>query len=316
MRIVSLLPSATEMICVLGLEDQLVGVTHECDFPASVRVLPSVTRTLIPSKASSVEIDGLVREQLRANQALYTLDLPALQELRPDLIVTQALCSVCAVAEDEVQSAACNLPGNPRVINLEPKSLSGVFGAISQVAKAAGVEEKAEQVEKQLTGRVEAVRSRTAGLQHRPRVVLLEWLDPPFSCGHWSPELVRLAGGVEGLGQEGQASRTLQWDELVAWQPELVFIACCGFSVNRTLKDVSLLHSIPGWQELPAVRLGKVFVTDGSQYFSRPGPRLVDSLEILAHTIHPEFHPLPAGLPPPVRCVASDSDEQVSGRSA
>lgn len=303
MRIVSLLPSATEMICALGLEDRLVGVTHECDFPAFVRGLPKVTRTLIPTEAPSAEIDRLVREQLRTNRALYTLELPTLEGLRPDLIVTQALCDVCAVAEDEVRAAACMLPGGPRVINLEPQTLSQVFAAIRQVAKAAGVDREAEEVVGGLTARVEAVVARAAGLRHRPRVALLEWLDPPFSCGHWSPELVRLAGGVEGLGREGRSSRTLRWHEVMAWQPEVVFIACCGFGVERTLDDVPRLQSVPGWQDLPAVRLGRVYVTDGSHYFSRPGPRLVDSLEILAHTLDPEAHPLPAGLPPPVRVI-------------
>jgi len=301
MRIVSLLPSATEIICALGLEDQLVGVTHECDFPETVPRLPKVTRTLIPAGAASGEIDRLVRERLRTDRALYTLDLPVLEALRPDLIVTQALCDVCAVAEEEVRAAACTLPGSPRVINLEPQTLSQVFDAIRQVAKAADADRVAEQVVGGLTARVEAVVSRTAALQHRPRVALLEWLDPPFSCGHWNPELVRLAGGVEGLGREGQPSRTLRWNEVITWQPEVVFIACCGCSVERTLQDVPSLQAVPGWADVPAVRSGRVYVTDGSHYFSRPGPRLVDSLEILAHALHPEAHPLPAGLPPPVR---------------
>lgn len=301
MRIVSLLPSATEIVCILGLEGQLVGVTHECDYPPFVRHLPKVTRTLIPLEASSGEIDRLVRQRLQTDRALYSLDLPVLQGLRPDLMVTQALCDVCAVAEDEVRAAACMLPGSPRVINLEPQTLSEVFASIRQVATAAGMDRTAEEVVTRLTDRVAAVVRRTAGLQRRPRVALLEWLDPPFSCGHWSPELVRLAGGVEGLGQEGQPSRTLGWDEVLAWQPEIVFIACCGFSVERTVRDLPLLQSAPGWQDVPAVRSGRVYVTDGSHYFSRPGPRLVDSLEILAHTLHPEVHPLPDGLPPPVR---------------
>ncbi len=305
MRIVSLLPSATEIICALGLEDQLVGVTHECDYPPFVRQLPKVTRTLIPAEASSGDIDCLVRERLQTNRALYTLDLPVLEVLQPDLIVTQALCDVCAVAEDEVRAAACLLPGGPRVINLEPQDLSQVFAAIHQVAEAAGVDRKVDEVVEGLTTRVEAVIARTAGLQHRPRVALLEWLDPPFSCGHWSPELVRLAGGAEGLGQQGQPSRTLRWDEVLAWQPEVVFIACCGFSVERTLCDLPLLRSVPGWQDVPAARSGRVYVTDGSHYFSRPGPRLVDSLEILAHTLHPKVHPLPDGLPRPVRVNGS-----------
>jgi iron complex transport system substrate-binding protein len=305
MRIVSLLPSATEIICALRLEDQLVGVTHECDYPPFVRRLPKVTRTLIPTEASSAQIDRLVRERLQTGSALYTLDMAALEQVRPDLIVTQALCGVCAVDEDEVKAAVCMLPGHPRVINLEPQTLSEVLASIRQVAVAAGVDRRAEEVIRALTARVEAVVARTPALQYRPRVALLEWLDPPFSCGHWNPELVRLAGGVEGLGKEARPSRTLRWEEVLAWQPEVVFIACCGFSVERTMRDLPALQFVPGWAEAPAVRSGRVFVVDGSQYFNRPGPRLVDSLEMLAHALHPEVHPMPSGLPCPVRAKGS-----------
>ena len=297
MRIVSLLPSATEMVCALGLGDQLVGVTHECDFPAFVQKLPKVTGTLIAADASSAETDRLVRERLRASCSLYLLDLPTLEALRPDLIVTQALCGVCAVAEEEVNAAARMLPEPPRVINLEPHTLEQVFCALRQVAQAAGVEHRANDVVNALVARVEDVAARTTQLKKRPRVALLEWLDPPFSCGHWNPELVRLAGGVEGIGQEGKPSRTLQWEEVMDWQPEVILIACCGFSAERTMQDVSTLPAIPGWRELPAVRSGRVYVTDGSSYFNRPGPRLIDSLEILAHVIDPDVHPLPTGLP-------------------
>lgn len=290
---------------MLGLEAQLVGVTHECDYPAFVRNLPKVTHTLIPVEATSAEIDRLVRERLQTDQALYTLDMPMLEALRPDLIVTQALCDVCAVAEDEVRAAACMLPGGPRVINLEPETLSQVFDAIRQVGQAANAEQSAEEVVAGLEARVEAVISRTALLRHQPRVAFLEWLVPPFSCGHWNPELVRLAGGVEGLGQAGRPSRTLAWDDVGASQPEVVFISCCGFSLERTLQEVQSLQAVPGWQDLPAVRSGRVYVTDGSQYFSRPGPRLIDSLEILAHALNPRVHPLPAGLPAPVRLTAA-----------
>jgi iron complex transport system substrate-binding protein len=282
-----------------------VGVTHEWDYPPFVRQLPKVTRTLIPTGASSADIDRLVRQRLQTGQALYTLDLPVLEALRPDLIVTQALCDVCAVAEDEVRAAACRLPGSPRVINLAPQTLSEVLAAIRQVGAAVGLEERARELIEVLSSRIAAVVTRTAGLEHRPRVALLEWLEPPFSCGHWNPELVRLAGGVEGLGQEGRPSRTLRWEEVLAWQPEVVFIACCGFSVERTLGDLEALQFVPGWQDVPAVRSGRVYVADGSHFFSRPGPRLVDSLEILAHTLHPEVHPLPSGLPYPVRVNAS-----------
>ncbi|MGH8496691.1 MAG: cobalamin-binding protein [Gammaproteobacteria bacterium] len=296
MRIVSLLPSATEIVCSLGLRKHLVGVTHECDFPPSVKHLPKVTRTLIPIEASSGDIDRLVHERLHAERALYSLDLPALQALHPDLVVTQTLCNVCAVAESEVRAAVCVLPAAAEVVNLEPETIREVFAAIRQVATAAGVDSAAEQVIGRLTDRVENVADRSERLESLPRVALLEWLDPPFSCGHWNPELVRMAGGTEGLGQPGQPSRRLDWPDVMAWQPDAVFVSCCGFSVERTLEDVPLLWSVPGWQNLPAARAGRIHVTDGSQYFSRPGPRLVDSLEILAHALHPEVHPLPDGL--------------------
>jgi len=295
-RIVSLLPAATEIVCALGLEEQLVGVSHECDYPLSVRDLPKVTRSLIPASAPSGEIDRLVRERLSTQSALYSLDVAVLEELAPDLIVTQALCDVCAVAQDEVQAAACALANAPRVINLEPQSLNEVLEAVRQVAVATDRQECAERVIGELRARIDAVADRSARLATRPRVALIEWLDPPFSCGHWNPELVRLAGGVEGLGREGERSRTLTWDEVIAWQPEVVVFACCGLEVDRTLGELPLLQSVSGWQDLPAVRSGRLFVTDGSQYFSRPGPRLVDSLEILAHALHPAVYPLPNGL--------------------
>lgn len=300
MRIVSLLPSATEIVCSLGLGEQLVGVTHECDYPAFVRELPKVTRTLIPTDATSGEIDRLVREQLATTRALYALDAGMLETLRPDLIVTQALCDVCAVAEEEVRAAACRLPGTPRVINLEPLRLADVFAAIRQVADAAGVERRGDEVVQELSARVDAVVSRAVAMAHRPRVALLEWLDPPFSSGHWNPELVRLAGGVEGLGREGQPSRTLRWEEVAEWAPEVVLIACCGFSIERTRQDLPALDEILEWRALPAVASGRVYLADGSQYFNRPGPRLVDSLEILAHAVDPITHP----LPPELRCAA------------
>jgi iron complex transport system substrate-binding protein len=300
-RIVSLLPSATEIIATLGLDDQLVGVTHECDWPASVLALPKVTKTLIPTDATSAEIDRLVRDRLGAQSALYTLDVEMLQRLRPDVIVTQALCDVCAVAEDEVRNAACMLPNLPPVVNLEPETLDEVLACIRQVAVAVGEPRRADSVIAALRARVDAVAERSARVTHRPRVALLEWLDPPFSTGHWNPELVRLAGGEDGLGREGAKSRTLRWDEVIAYQPEVVLISCCGFTTERALQDVPLLDRVPGWSDVPAVRAGRVYVTDGAAYFSRPGPRLVDSLELLAHVIHPDVHPLPAWILPPAR---------------
>ena len=304
MRIVSLLPSATEIIWALGLEDLLVGVTHECDWPRSVLKLPKVTRTLIPTDVSGAEIDTLVRERMGQQSALYTLDMDTLQRLQPDLIVTQALCDVCAVAEDEVKNAACSLPGNPRVVNLEPERLSEVLDCIRVVGVATGNERRARDVIAGLESRVNRVVGRAMTASARPRIALLEWLDPPFSTGHWNPELVRLAGGVDGLGQEGRKSVTLEWQRIIDYQPEVVLISCCGFTIERTMQELGVLRNVEGWQDIPAVREDRVWITDGASYFSRPGPRLVDSLELLAHVIHPELFNLPSWVTPPARMPA------------
>ncbi len=281
MRIVSLLPSATEIVCALGLEDSLVGVTHECDFPAAVRHLPRVTRTRIPQDLGSAAIDALVREQLASNGALYTLDLPVLESLRPDLLITQALCDVCAVAESEVTAAACSLPGQPRVLNLEPTTLAQVFECIALVGSATGHSDRAESVVAALQARVAAVVDRSL-VGARPRVVVVEWLDPLFTCGHWTPELVHLAGGMEVIAAEGARSRVMSIDELKEAAPDVLVIACCGFDVERTNREMPAFLAQPGVSELPAVRSGRVHVIDGNAYLSRPGPRLVDSLEILS----------------------------------
>ena len=312
MRIVSLLPSATEIVCQLGLSEDLVAVTHECDHPPFVAGLPKVTRTLIPHDASSREIDALVRERLKTQRALYSLDMPTLERLEPELIVTQALCDVCAVAEAEVTAAACALPGRPKVVNLEPLRLAEVFDCLRLVGDAAGVPGRAQEAVARLEARVEAVENRTRGIADRPRVVLLEWIDPPFSSGHWSPELVRLAGGIEVIGREGQPSRSIAWQEIVRADPELLVIACCGFNVERMRHDLPILAAYPGFAGLSCVRTGQVYLVDGSAYFSRPGPRLVDSLEILAHSLHPHIHPLPPGLPAARRLTGEELNLSVA----
>ncbi len=300
MRIVSLLPSATEIVCALGLEADLVGVTHECDYPLSVKHLPKVTRTLIPHDAASADIDALVRERLKTQLALYTLDMEILERLRPDLLVTQALCDVCAVAEAEVTHAACSLPGQPRVLNLEPMSLKDVYDTLHMVGAATGAEEQARRVVDGLKQRVTTVAEQTAGisLSERPRVAFLEWIDPPFNGGHWNPSLIEMAGGIDVLGNAGQPSRTLDWHTVAASRPDVLFIACCGFTTERTLQDIPILRRQRGWSELSCVQSGRVYVTDGNAYFSRPGPRLVDGLEILANALHPNVHALPPGLAP------------------
>lgn len=298
MRIVSLLPGATEIICSLGLADSLVGVSHECDYPAQVAALPKVTTSLIPEAASSGEIDALVREKLKTTKALYSLNQSVLDKLKPDLIITQALCDVCAVAEEEVRRVVCMLPGNPRVVNLAPMTLAQVFESMLQVGRAVGKEEHAVSVVKEYQKRVDEVVLRSRRIANKPKLVFLEWLDPPFSSGHWTPELITLAGGIELIGRSGQPSRTLSWREVADAKPEILFIAACGFNVERAMQDLPVLNKVMMQKEFASLGPDDIFVVDGSQYFNRPGPRLVDSLEILAHAVDPIVHPLPTHLQP------------------
>lgn len=301
MRIVSLLPGATEMVCALGLEENLVGVSHECILPNRMPDLPRVTTALIPDALSSGEVDRIVRDHARDLIPLYSLRSEELSSLRPELLVTQTLCRVCAVSDVEVHAVARSLEDPPHIIDLEPTNLTSLFQGIRMVADAAGVPEAGEELVRVLKGKVEAVVDRVRRDAERPRVVFLEWLDPLFSSGHWNPELVRLAGGIDPLGVEGEPARVVSWEEVRAAAPDLLFISCCGFSVERTLADLPLLTEQAEWEDLPAVRNGRVFIADGRRWFSAPGPGLVESLEILAHAIEPTLHPLPPGLPAAVR---------------
>ncbi len=312
MRIASLLPSATEIICEIGLQDSLVGVTHECDYPPFVKDLPKVTRTLIPHDASSADIDGLVRERLSTDLALYSLDMPVLESLQPDLLITQALCDVCAVAENEVKNAACSLPGSPRVLNLEPMTLDEVLATLIEIGAATNHEAQAISAVERLKQRLRNVEERTDGISKadRPRVAFLEWIDPLFNAGHWNPRLIEMAGGTDILGNAGQPSRTTSWDDFLAAEPDVIFISCCGFTTERTLEELPALQSQPGWSELACVQTGRVYVTDGNAYFSRPGPRLVDGLEILAHALHPSVHPISADLSPARQLSLSGADSR------
>jgi iron complex transport system substrate-binding protein len=285
-RTVSLLPAATEIVGALGLMDRLLAVSHECDFPEEASRRPRATHCEIHGKGlASDEIDRWVRERLHAGASLYTIDDSLLRELAPDLILTQKLCDVCAPAYGSVAALAETLPSRPRVLNLEPASLGGVFANIHQVAEAMGHVDRAEPVIAGLAERVERLRSKVAGFV-RPTVFVLEWADPIFNAGHWTPELVRIAGGMPLLAEEGQDSVRVPWEEVRQADPEVLIVACCGHSVERTLRDRPILEAQPGWQDLRAVRGGRVFVADGSAYFSRPGPRLVDTLELIAVALH------------------------------
>lgn len=298
-----MLPSATEIVCALGLEAQLVGVTHECDYPAAARTIRKVTRTRIPTDAPSDRIDQLVREQLDGGQSLYELDEEALRDARPDLIISQTLCRVCAVSNRQLQDAVEALPGSPRIVYLEPTRVEHVLENIVEVAEAAGVAQRGVEFVQALRARISRVHELVPQAvrtwhDHPPRVLVLEWLLPPFSCGHWTPELVERAGGVEVLSSAGQRSREVSIDQIVAADPDVLFVACCGYSLETTRRDLGVFLRNPRISTLRAVRESRVFAVDGSAYFSRPGPRLVDSLEILAHALAPDVQKLPQGLSP------------------
>ena len=284
MRIVSLIPSATEIVCRLGLRESLVGVTHECDFPAGVEVLPRVTRSLIPTDASSDEIDRLITERVATEPSLYALDGERLEALRPDLIVTQTLCDVCAVPDSDVDRVASRLDRRPQIVKLQPKTLDDVLDSILEVARAAGVGERGASVVAELRERIDTVAA-SRSREPRIRVALLEWLDPPFAAGHWNPELVSLAGGVDVLGDPGEKSRRVSWLEVAEANPSVIVVACCGLDAERAEADIERLTHSESWTQLQAVRLGRVLTFDGSQFFNRSGPRLVNGLEMLADSL-------------------------------
>ncbi len=290
-RAVSMLPAATEIVGALGLMDQLVAVSHECDYPEEANHKPRVTYCEIYGKGlPSAEIDRWVSERLQSHGSLYTLDEAKLRELAPDLILTQRLCDVCAPSYDSVESLARALPSHPRVLNLEPKKLRDVLQCHNDVAVAMGHPEHGVEVRRGLEKRIAAVEARVRGLP-RPRVFIMEWAEPIYNSGHWNPELIRLAGGEPVLSREGEYSVRVAWEDLRAADPEVLLIACCGHKVERTRQDIPLLEGLPGWQELSAVRNRRTYLADGSAYFSRPGPRIVGSLEMLASMIHPEAGP-------------------------
>lgn len=303
MRIVSLLPSATEIVYALGLGDQLVGVTHECDHPDDVRTKRVVTYSLLDhSSRTSKEIDQAVSWQLRNGLSLYALDQASLAELRPDLILTQALCDVCAVSYSTVQQAVRDVSASfdgiaPHVLSLEPNGLDDILTTIEYVGAAAHAEKKATEVVANLRTRIERVSSIAQQAGQTPRVACLEWIDPLFGPGHWLPELVTMAGGEPGLGTAHNDAHRITWSDVIAFAPEVVIIAPCGFNLRQTTEEASrVLPYRIGWDDLPAVRNDRVYTVDGNAYFSRPGPRIVDSLELMAELLHP---PLFAGWGPP-----------------
>jgi iron complex transport system substrate-binding protein len=286
MRIGSLLPGATEIAFLLGLERHIVGVTHECDYPPQAKHKPVVVRSRIDFKRmSGKEIDAKVAEILQAGKGLYTIDREAFVAAAPDIILTQGLCEVCALDYDEVVKAAALLPRPPRIISLNPRSLADVLDDVMRVGAATGRDALAASIVKSLSGRIARIAHREP--DYRPRVVCLEWFEPLYVAGHWVPEMVTLAGGHDVLGRIGEPSFKVEWSAVREARPDLLLLMPCGFDVRRTLKESTPLRNLDGWQELPAVKAGRVYAFNGSAYFSRPGPRLVHGLEILAHIIHP-----------------------------
>lgn len=290
MNIVTLLPSATDIVCALGHEQSLVGVSHSCQLPASVRELPVMTSTRVPYQDTSETIDTFVRDHLNDNDALYDLDMDALAAAAPDVIVSQALCDVCAVSTGDVLRAIADLPSKPILVDLEPNTFSDVLDDCHRVGKALGCPNQAAVLVASLKARISVVRETTADIAivDRPRVAFLEWLIPPFNGGHWNPELISLAGGVDLLGVHAQPSSTLDWQTVIDSKPDVLFLACCGLSITRTLEDIDKLESTDHWQRLMEQVQGCVFMVDGMRYFANPGPKLVDALEMMAHALHPE----------------------------
>ena len=296
MRVVSLLPSATEILFAIGAGDQVVGVTHECDFPPEAATRPHLTSSLLPAELDAAGIDRHVRASVHAGSSLYGLDDKALAALEPDLIVTQELCAVCAVSYEIVDRAAKRLRGDPRVVSLEPSSLEDVFSTIAFLGELVDARDGAARLLGRLRARIGALRDRVAKLARdgkRERVIVLEWTEPPMSGGHWTPGLVELAGGEPVLGDPGKNSRVLSWNDIAAADPDVVIVAPCGFGLDRALHEIDALPAAAAqaFAALRAVRDGRAYAMDGNAFVNRPGPRLVDTAELFAAAIAGELGP-------------------------
>ena len=285
MRIVSLVPSATETLFALGLGSDVIAVTHECDYPAAALELPKITRDVLPTGLSAGEIDAAVKERTLAGLSIYELDADLLRDLRPDLIVTQQLCSVCAVSYDDVRAVAEDIDTHPNVISLDPHTIGEVLGDVRTLAQATDRKDEAVELIREASSRIDKVRVAVRGVR-RPRVAALEWLDPPFAAGHWTPQLIDYAGGEDALGFAGEKSEEHTWDEVGASQPDIVVVMPCGYDAEIAHREAEMHRD-----QLAAVGAGEVVAVDAAAYFSRPGPRIIAGLELLAHIIHPELFP-------------------------
>jgi len=295
MKIVSLLPSATEIVCSLGLERSLVAVTHECDFPVSISHLPAITASRISHETmTSKEIDHAVRSQLDGHGSIYDLDTKLLEELKPDLILTQELCDVCAVSYKQVESAAKIFVSDSTVVSLEPNTISDIFDSMIAVGVLADAEENALRIVDEFRRRIETIREKTSSISERPGVFMLEWLEPPFAPGHWVPEQVEIAGGRCLLGRAGQRSVTTTYDAISESNPDVMVLVPCGYYITDTLRQLENTRFPADWREIPAIKNDEVWAVDATSYFSRPGPRVVEGTEILAKIFHPDLFGTPS----------------------
>jgi iron complex transport system substrate-binding protein len=287
-RVVSLIASSTEIIYALGFGDQLVGRSHECDFPESVKKLPAVTEPKFPVEGTSYEIDQRVKAILQEGLSVYRVHAEQLRALRPDVVVTQSQCEVCAVSLNDVEQAVCDwMDSRPKIVSLEPNALADIFRDIQRVATALDAPERGIELAASLERRIAEVSERARDAGGLPTVAAIEWIDPLMACGNWMPELVELAGGANLFGIAGKHSPWMSFDAIREQDPEVIVVLPCGFDIPRTREEMPLLERQPAWSELRAVREGRVAIADGNQYFNRPGPRVVESLEILAEILHP-----------------------------
>jgi len=305
-RVVTLLPSATEIVCALGIDP--VGVSHECDYPPSVAGTPSVNHSRIDADASSSEINRQVVAAERAG-GVYEVDVGTLDALDPDLVVTQGICDVCAVDSVLVEEAVAEIDADPEILTTDPHSLDDILGDVERIGRATGRGERARDLVADLRGRIDRVRERAADAGERPRVAVLDWLDPPMVAGHWVPEMVAIAGGEYGLEEAGGRSKPREWAAIRDYDPEVLVVAPCGFDLDQTRENLADLTDREGWADLTAVREGRTVAVDGNAYLNRPGPRLVDSLEHLAGMIHPDrYDPPPTGAARPLSDLEPTGD--------
>ena len=289
-RIVSLLPSCTEIICKLGYRKHLVGISHECDYPNSISGLPVLTKARLSPEGTSIEINQSVTDLLQRGLSVYDVDASLLKSLSPDIIVTQAQCEACAVSLDQVQDIVSNWTLNQtEIISLEPNTLNEVWLGFDIIAKTMDAPESSSILKSEINERFKLLKDKLKGTEQKPTVLCIEWIEPIMVAANWVPELVGLAGGRNVMSVSGTDSNFCSWDEIKQTNPDIIIMMPCGFGIKRTLEDIHYLQNRKGWQELKAVKENKVFVVDGNQYFNRPGPRLVDSAEILAEVIHPEY---------------------------